>query len=252
MKKTFALVLFLLIFGMLMSYAQEIEWYQITGNWDETDDIITGSGGGNGFYVSNIYITGKKDFEFECDASGEDAFGFGIAFFVDEYSPESHWYCFQVDTKNMIAHGFHIAEAVKKWETASINIEDKESYNIKVTYTAGDETLKFYVDDELVEERTVEGFEGWIGLKTYECTAEFKNIKYTGEEMITPSPTPEETEAPEETETPSKTTPADTKSPVPDEKETEDNVNLPVIIAASIAIVIVAAVVTVLVIKRKG
>ena len=80
----------------------------ITGNWDETDDIITGSGGEMDFMYP-IYILGKKDFEFECDEV-EDAFGFGIAFFVDEYSRESHWYCFQVDTKNMIAHGFHIAE----------------------------------------------------------------------------------------------------------------------------------------------
>ncbi len=258
MKKLTVLIMcFVIVFGLLSIRAEsQIEWFPANGTWEETDGGYTGSGGGNGFLVSNIYITGKKDFTFEFDAFGEDAFGFGMAVFPDEYAPESIWYCFQADTKNNSAIAFHIKDSQMQWQSEGYTLTEDDlkakQFHFNVTYTANNTTIVFKLDDITILEKQVTGFEGWIALKTYECTAEFKNFKYTGEELQTPAPTAEPTQTPENTPVPTDVPKTQTPAPTAAEKPADKNeVNGPVILIASIFIVVAAAAITVVIIKSK-
>lgn len=257
MKKVIALLMcFITIFGLLSINAESaIEWYKVTGSWEESEKGYVGSGGGNGFLVSNIYISGKKDFTFEFDANGEDAFGFGMAIFPDEYAPESIWYCFQADTRSNTALAFHIKDGSMNWQSDSYALTaddlNVEMFHFNISYTAGNNNLVFMLNDIKIMERQVPDLEGWIALKTYECTAEFINFKYTGEELQTPAPTAEPTATPDGSNTPAPTEAPKTQAPSATDKPEDDNgVNGPVILIASVCIVAVAAVITVLVLKK--
>ncbi len=237
------------------------EWFEISGTWEEGEDGLTGTGGGNCFYSSDVYVSGKQDFTFELDAAGSDAFGFGIAIFSDEYAPEADWYCFQADTRSNNITFFHIEEGSMVWQQSRDFTEPEktaESYHLKVTYTAADKRIAAYYGEELIHENVGTEVSGYLGLKLYECTAVFNNITYTGSEAPTPRPSPTATEPSAVTPTPTAAvnggtaTPEQTAgiTPTAAPGENDGNNGLLLILVAA-AIVVAAVVVTVIIVKKK-
>lgn len=275
-----AVLLIMLLAGGIAASAEYMaefdDWYGASGSWEETDEGWYGEGGQNGYYISNIQVSGKQDFTIAVSVTEDPSHavaGAGIAVLEDDLYPEAVWYCFQVQASDGSVTMFHIEDGVMKWqENASLSDEQKalETHQVKLVYTAATHTLEGYVDDTLLITKVDENFGGWLALKRYEAPAVFSEIVYTGAEAPTPvpvTPTPDVTEAPA-TETPSagndptaapsassgadKTT-APQKTSAPGQADAEEaGVNVTVVVLVAVAVVLAAGILTFIIVKKKS